>query len=330
MSDATQEKYWIGFDLGGTKMFSAVYGEKFVMLGKHRTKTKGHEGSKAGLRRIISTIRQSLEDAGISDKTLNGIGIGCPGPLDLVNGILENAPNLGWINVPIKKALEDEFNCTVQIMNDVDAGVYGEYRFGAGREYRTALGVFLGTGIGGGCVYEGQILRGVKSSCMEIGHMQVVPMGPLCGCGQHGCLEAVSSRLVISSQAAAAAFRGQAPHLLANHGADISQIRSGALKESIRSGDIVIDRIVRDAARHIGVAVANIVHLLAPEVVVLGGGMVEAMPDLFVTEIKTVASERVLSTFSDSFNVVAAELGDLASVLGAAAWTEHNADSSGP
>ena len=103
MPDATQERHWIGFDLGGTKMFSAVYGEKFLLLGKHRTKTKGHEGSKAGLQRIKSTIRQSLEDAGINDKTLHGIGIGCPGPLDLENGILENAPNLGWENVPVKK-----------------------------------------------------------------------------------------------------------------------------------------------------------------------------------------------------------------------------------
>ena len=213
MSDATQERYWIGFDLGGTKMFSAVYGEKFLMLGKHRTKTKGNEGSNAGIRRIINTIRQSIEDAGISHKALHGIGIGCPGPLDLDHGILESAPNLGWKNVPIKTSLEDELNCPVQLMNDVDAGVYGEYRFGAGRKYRTVLGVFPGTGIGGGCVYEGKILRGAKSSCMEIGHIQVLPEGPLCGCGQRGCLEAVSSRLVIASQAAAAAFRGQAPHL---------------------------------------------------------------------------------------------------------------------
>jgi glucokinase len=131
---------------------------------------------------------------------------------------------------------------------------------------------------------------------------------------------------VISSQAASAAFRGQAPHLLANYGTDISQIRSGALKESIRSGDIVIDKIVRDAARHIGIAVANIINLLAPDVVVLGGGMVEAMPELFVTEIKKVARARVLPTFANSFDVVAAELGDLASVLGAAAWADHNAD----
>ena len=307
-------------------MFSVVYDKDFQLCGKHRTKTKGHDGHKAGLNRMINTIRQSMEDAGISDQNLSGIGIGCPGPLDLDRGILESAPNLGWKNVPIKKSLEAEFECKVNLINDVDAGVYGEYRFGAGKDCRTAVGVFPGTGIGGGCVYDGKILRGKKSSCMEIGHMQVVPNGPLCGCGRRGCLESVASRLVISSQAAAAAYRGQAPHLMQNQGTDISRIRSGALKEAIYSGDTVIDRIVRDAARYIGVAVANVVHMLAPDKIILGGGMVEALPDLFVTEVKKTASDRVLPTFSKSFDVVAAELGDLASVIGAAAWADLNSE----
>ncbi len=307
-------------------MFSTVYDSDFKLRGKHRTKTKGHDGSKAGLKRIINTIRQSLEDADIDEHSLSGVGVGCPGPLDLEKGILESAPNLGWENVHIKKTLEDEFNCNVHLINDVDAGVYGEYRFGAGKKCRTAVGVFPGTGIGGGCVYDGRIVHGSKSSCMEIGHMQVVPNGPLCGCGQRGCLEAVASRLVIASQAAAAAFRGQAPHLMTNHGTDISRIRSNAIKESIHSGDMVIDQIVRDAARFIGIAVANIIHLLSPDTVILGGGLVEALPDLFVVEVKNSARDRVLPAYTNSFNVVAAELGDLAGVLGAAAWAEQNTE----
>ncbi len=322
------KKYWVGFDLGGTKMLSTVYNKQFELCGKHRTKTKGHDGSKAGVNRMINTIRQSIVDADIAVKDISGIGIGCPGPLDLDRGILESAPNLGWTNVAIKDSLEDELNCGVHLMNDVDAGVYGEYRFGAGQNCRTIVGVFPGTGIGGGCVYDGKILRGAKSTCMEIGHMQVVPDGPLCGCGKRGCLEAVASRLVIASQAAAAAYRGQAPHLMQNQGTDMSRIRSGALKEAIHSGDAVIDQIVRNAARYIGIAVANIVHLLAPDKIILGGGMVEALPDLFVTEVKKIAVARVLPSFIDSFDVVAAELGDLASVLGAAAWAERSTDGS--
>jgi len=321
----TDSHYWIGFDLGGTKMFSVVYDGDYQRVGKHRTKTKGHEGAAVGLKRIINTIRQSIEDAEITLEDVGGIGIGCPGPLDLDRGILKYAPNLGWREVPVKQALEKELNCPVSILNDVDAGVYGEYRFGAGKKHRTVVGVFPGTGIGGGCVYDGNILRGAKSSCMEIGHMQVIPDGPMCGCGKRGCLEAVASRLVIASQAAAAAFRGQAPHLLATYGTDLSNIRSGALSESIRSGDKSIENIVRNAARHIGIAVANVVHLIAPDMVILGGGLVEAMPDLFVSEVRSAATDRILTSFADTFAVNAAELGDAASVLGAAAWAEQQA-----
>ena len=329
MSQLSEDLHWIGFDLGGTKMFSTVYDQNFKLCGKHRTKTKGHEGYKVGLKRMVNTIRQSVEDAEIDHGKLAGIGVGCPGPLDLDQGILKSAPNLGWENVPIKETLESEFKCDVHVINDVDAGVYGEYRFGAGKNCRTAVGVFPGTGIGGGCVYDGKILRGTSTSCMEIGHMQVLPNGPLCGCGQRGCLEAVASRLVIASQAATAAFRGKAPILMENHGTDISRIRSGAIKESIHSGDNVIDQIVRDAARYIGVAVANVIQLLAPDIIILGGGLVEALPDMLVKEVKKTAKERVLPSFKDSFEVKAAELGDLAGVLGAAAWAEMNGEFTG-
>ena len=326
MSRNTEDLHWIGFDLGGTKMFSTVYDHQFRLCGKQRTKTKGHEGHKAGLKRMVNTIRLSIQDAEIDVAELAGIGVGCPGPLDLDQGILKSAPNLGWENVPIKETLESEFKCDVHLINDVDAGVYGEYRFGAGKNCRTAVGVFPGTGIGGGCVYDGKILRGATSSCMEIGHMQVLQNGPLCGCGQRGCLEAVASRLVIASQAATAAFRGQAPSLMQNHGTDVSRIRSGAIKEAIHSGDTVIDQIVRAAARHIGVAVANVIQLLAPDKIILGGGLVEALPDLFVKEVTKTAQDRVLPSLKNSFEVTAAELGDLAGVLGAAAWAGMNSD----
>jgi len=322
--DKTQ-RYWIGFDLGGTKMLAKVVDENFKSLGKERTKTKGHEGMESGLERISKTIRKALDDADIKPEQLAGIGVGCPGPLNLETGVIYDAPNLGWQNVPLKEHLENDFDCPTVILNDVDAGVYGEYRFGAAQGTRTVVGVFPGTGIGGGCVYDGQVLRGKTASCMEIGHVQVAPEGPLCGCGRRGCLEAVASRLVIASRAAAAAYRGQAPHLLKEVGTDVSDIRSGALAASVAAGDKTVETIVREAARHIGRAVAGVVHLLAPDVVILGGGLVEAMTDLFVSEVRGAAEKRVLQSFVGTFDVVAAELGDDASVMGAAAWAEHMA-----
>jgi glucokinase len=172
---ARDRGYWVGFDLGGTKMFATVFNQRFEPLGRERKKTKGHEGAKAGLERIANAIRQALEEAKVAPEQLAGIGIGCPGAVDLERGVIEEAANLGWKDVRLREKLTAEFGCPVMVLNDVDAGVYGEFRFGAARDARCALGVFPGTGIGGGCVYEGKVLRGRKYSCLEIGHMQVRP-----------------------------------------------------------------------------------------------------------------------------------------------------------
>lgn len=318
-----EKKCWVGFDLGGTKMLSKVFSAEFKGLGQDRTKTKGHEGVEAGLARIAKTIRNSLNESKIDENEMAGIGVGCPGPLDLDRGIIREAPNLGWFDVNLADFLRNEFGCPVVILNDVDAGIYGEYRFGVAQKARTAVGVFPGTGIGGGCVYEGKILRGKTASCMEVGHVQVAPEGPLCGCGRRGCLEAVASRLVIAAQAAKAAYRGQAPHLLKHVGTDLRDIRSGAIASSIAGGDKQVEAIVREAARHIGRAVAGLVNLLGPDLVVLGGGLVEAMTDLYVGEVRRAAKRRVLPTLVDSFDVLPAQLGDDAGVMGAAAWVEE-------
>ncbi len=322
MAGKDEAKYWVGFDLGGTKMLAKVFDQRFKAIGSERTKTRGHEGADAGMQRIQRTIRKALDDAGIKPSQLAGIGVGCPGPLDLEAGVILDAPNLGWQNVPVRKALTSEFGCPAHIANDVDVGVYGEHRFGSARGARTSIGIFPGTGIGGGCVYEGKILRGKTSSCMEIGHIQVMPEGPRCGCGRRGCLEAVASRLAISARAAIAAYRGQAPKLLKETGTDLANIRSGALAASIRAGDKAVEMIVREAARHIGRAAASLVNLMAPDVLVLGGGLIEAMPELFVKEVEQTARRRVLSSFAKSFQVLPAKLGDDAGVLGAAAWAE--------
>ncbi|MBN2450564.1 MAG: ROK family protein [Lentisphaeria bacterium] len=314
---------WIGFDLGATKMLAKVFDDDFKELGSKRRRTKGHEGVEAGLERIVETIEAALKDAKIEKEQIAGIGLGCPGPLDLDKGILLNTPNLGWQNAPIRKELEKAFGCPAVIANDVDSGVYGEFRFGAAKGARCVLGVFPGTGIGGGCVYEGRILRGRRSSILEIGHMQVIPDGPLCGCGRRGCVEAVASRLAIASAALAAAYRGEAPHLRKTTELKLEEARSTALADSVAAGDKAVEAIVRQAARWIGVAVGNAVNLLGPDVVVLGGGLVEALPKLFLEEVSRSVEERVMPSFLGTFSVVAAKLGDDATVQGAAGWARE-------
>jgi glucokinase len=320
---AVDKRIWIGFDLGGTKMLCQVFDAEFNALSRYRDKTRGHEGPTVGMERVIDTIHQAIRPLNVDPTEIAGIGVGCPGPLDLDAGVILKAPNLGWCNVAVKDELEREFNCPSFIMNDVDAGVYGEYRFGAGRGSRCALGVFPGTGIGGGCVYEGEVIRGKTGSCMEVGHMQVAPGGPLCGCGRRGCLEAVASRLAISAAVAQAAYRGEAPYLMAHYGTDLTKIRSKTLREAIANGDSRIEDIVRNAARQIGIAIGNLVNLLLPDTIILGGGLVEAMPDLFIGPARLAAQKRAMPAFVGSFEVTAAKLGDDCGVIGAAAWAQH-------
>ena len=319
----TAPGYWLGFDLGGTKMLATVFDSDFSSVGRKRKKTKAYRGQETGLARMVQTARKAIEDAGIMPSQLQGIGVGSPGPLDLNEGVILDTPNLGWRNAPLKATLEAEFGCPAVIMNDVDAGVYGEYRFGAGQGARCLLGVFPGTGIGGGCVYDGTILRGRVNSILEIGHMQVQPEGPLCGCGRRGCLEAVASRLAIASAAAAAAYRGEAPHLLENSGMDLSNIRSGALADAVTNGDSAVETIVRQAAAWLGVGIGNTVNLLGPDVVVLGGGLVEALPELFLEEVTQSAKACVMPVFESTFDVRVSRLTDDATVAGAAAWAQE-------
>jgi len=316
---------WIGFDLGGTKMLATVFDAQFRALGSKRRKTRGNVGARAGLERICETIDAALAEAGVRASQLGGIGVGCPGPLDLDRGIVLDMPNLGWKRFAIKRALEKRFKCPSHILNDVDAGVYGESVAGAGVGARSIVGVFPGTGIGGGAVYKGEIIRGSKGSCMEIGHLPVLSEGPLCGCGQRGCLEAVASRLAISGEAAKAAFRGQAPYLLSKAGTDISKIRSGTLAESIENGDVVIEKIIRQAARLIGITMAGIVNLMAPDILLLGGGLVEAMPKLFIEEVGIGIEQTAMEAYRGTYKLVVAKLGDDAGVIGSAAWARHSA-----
>ena len=319
MKLSSVSRYWLGFDLGGTKMMATVFDKDFNIVAYRRKKTKDGKGAKGLLARIVETIEEALQAAHLSPRRLGAIGIGCPGWLDLDRGVILLAPNLGLRNVSLKKELITEFGCPVVVANDVDAGTYGEYRFGAGQGVRCLLGVFPGTGIGGGLVYEGKLYRGRTGSCMEIGHIHMQPKGRLCGCGRRGCLETVASRLAIATQAAEAVYRGEAPHLFELVGTDIAAIRSGTLAAAIKAGDRVVEQIVRLAAKDVGIAIGSVVNLLAPDTIVLGGGLVEAMPGLYVQEVRTSIKKQALRPYTKSLKVVVAKLGDDAVAMGAAA-----------
>ena len=327
---ANDKKIWIGFDLGGTKMLTIAYDNEWKEVGRRRRKTRGRAGSDSGAERIASTIAKLLEENKIEVDDIAGIGIGCPGPIDLEKGTILTTPNLGWDDVEIGNFLKKKFGCPVIVLNDVDAGVFGEYRFGAAKGSRCAVGIFPGTGVGGGCVYEGKILQGAGISCMEIGHTRISSSTRGSGFSIPGTVEAEASRLTIAAEAAKAAQRGDAPYLYKTTGTDIAEIRSGAIADAIENGDKVVRRLVEEASEAIGYAVMNIVHILSPDKIILGGGLVEAMEELIVGTVKRTARQSVMSVYKGRFDVVAAKLGDDAGVLGAAAWAKEQIQATPP
>ncbi len=313
------ERVWIGFDLGGTKMLAKVFDDQYRTLGRSKQKTQGAKGVRAGLTRMVETVHEALADAGVDPSRLAGIGVGCPGPIDPSKGIIVEAPNLGWRNVPVEAHLGQAFGVRTVICNDVDAGVYAEYQTGAAQGARCAVGIFPGTGIGAGAVLDGRLLQGSVLSCMELGHIPLFP--ETSGKGEDGTtLETECSRLKIAIEATRAAYRGLAPNLLKTCGTDLSKVTSGALAKAIEAGDVEIENIVRRAATLLGCGVATVVHLLAPDVIVLGGGLVEAMPKLYLETVRQSTLARVLAPYRKSLRIVTAQLAEDAGCMGAAAW----------
>ncbi|MBF0244738.1 MAG: ROK family protein [Planctomycetes bacterium] len=314
------DDHFIGFDLGGTKMLVKVYDSDYKVLSRLKVKTPTGISFKEGLAGMVDLVHLALKEAGLDKNSLAGLGIGVPGPVDPSTGTALILSNMGWKNVPMETGLAEALHCPVKVVNDVDAGIYGEYRFGAAREADCALGIFPGTGIGGGLIHRDEIFSSRTRTCMEIGHLRVREGGELCGCGNFGCLETVSSRLAIAKNAAVAALRGQAPYLLKAVGSRLDKIKSAVLAASIAAGDHSVELIVRDAARHLGKAVGNMVNLLSPDVVVFGGGIVKAMPKLFMEEVTTGCEETAVVSYRNTFRLVPAALGDEATAAGAAAW----------
>lgn len=330
MNTPKKKQYWVGFDLGGTKMMAVVFDSDLQEVARKKRKTRTKSGEKVGLDRIEETLHSALAEASVNLSDVAGIGIGIPGPLNPVDGIVLEATNLGWKNLPLRKQLQEKFGRPVEICNDVDAGVFGEYLRGAGTGCRSLLGMFPGTGIGGGFVYEGRIFHGTRATCMEVGYLQMATEGSAAGVGPVGTLEGLASRLAIAAEAAKAVFRGQAPNLQAIAGTDISKIRSSALRKSIAEGDKSIEKIVRRSAEQVGRGIGSLINILAPDRVILGGGLVEAMPELYIDSVKKGLRRNVLPALVDYAEIVVSRLGDLAAAVGAAGLVRQSVTSVSP
>jgi glucokinase len=317
---SADNEHVIGVDMGGTKILAAVLNSTGGVLAQKKTKTRGERGAGEVIQRIIKSVEAVIKASGVAKSNIVAMGIGSPGPLNSDTGVVETMPNLpGWENVPLKTILEQHLGVRVFIENDVNVGTYGEFRLGAGVGFRNVVGIFLGTGIGGGLIIDGKLYRGFNRVAGEIGHMVIKADGPLCNCGRRGCYEALAGRLsVVKRIQELSAESGVESLALRLAEGDPANVHSSGLLRAWESGDEPTVRALEEMADYTGVAIANIMNFLNPELFVLGGGIMEAMGRELIPRVRETALKEAFPTASRNVAIRPAMLGDLAGVVGAA------------
>ncbi|HEY3367951.1 MAG TPA: ROK family protein [Symbiobacteriaceae bacterium] len=287
--------YVAGVDLGATKIIAAIGDAEGNVLARAQTDTLAHEGSDAGVRRIARLIEQVAFVAGVDARKASAIGVGSPGPLDIKRGMILDAPNMKWKDVPLRDLLEAHFGVPVAVTNDCKAGGLGEHRFGSGQGTREMVYLGVGTGIGGCIIQNGQVVYGSTGNAGEIGHVVIDLAGPRCGCGAQGCLESISSGSGIGRAGQEAARTPEGGFLRDLAGGAPDQVHGGTVAQAAAAGDAAARAILSRAAKALGVACSNLMNLLGPEVVVLGGGVMAKNGPAFLAEIEAEAKKQVLA-----------------------------------
>lgn len=315
------ERPVIGIDLGGTNMQVGVVrpdarevGASKAILGSARKKTKADDGLDSVVSRIGDAVAEACTSAGVTLQDVGGLGIGAPGAVDPDKGVVLEAVNLRWNDVKLAKILGEKLGVPVVVDNDVNVAVYGEWVLGAARGSNSVLGVWVGTGIGGGLILNGQMYYGHHLTAGEIGHMLIFPNSPPGARSlEHNCSRtAVVDRIVRLIQS-------NKPSMLSEiTGEKYEKIKSRALAQAFEAGDDLTREVVNDAARLVGDQIGSIVTLLSLERVVLGGGLTEAIGEPFVKRVREAAREIAFPDVCKQVEVVASELRDNAGLLGAA------------
>jgi len=317
MAESTKE-YFAGVDLGGTKILTGIFDSDLKCVGRTKITTKSERGTEEVIQRIGRCVRDAADECDLDLKNIRAVGIGAPGTIDAAAGRVIFAPNLLWEDVPLKKNLEKQLGLPVFVENDCNAAMLGIYETELGSKPRYVVGIFLGTGIGGGIIVDGKMYSGFTGTAGEIGHMVIEVGGPKCGCGNRGCFEALASRTAIFRKISAAVADGKKTVLTEMLGSDLKDLRSGDLRKAIRKGDKLVEKIVEEAAEYTGIAVANIINLLSPQVVVLGGGVIDALGDEMMAIIVETAQDYALDGTSKGVEIIASKRGDDAGIIGGA------------
>ncbi len=315
-------KYDICLDIGGTKILGVIFDENKEIVYRLKKKTK-QDGDDAGnVEKVIkSVVREMLDGSKIKLKDVRAISAGAPGVIDQEKGIILFSPNLPWRNYDIRSSMKKEFGVPFFIGNDVNVGVLGEHRYGAARGYNDVVGLFVGTGMGGGLILNGSLYCGHQFKGAEYGHMILNPDGPLCNCGQRGCLEAFSSKQGMSAYVREQTARGR-QSMLAPHVQD-GVFKSKYLKKALKAQDPVTVEAVDRACYYLAIATGNMINTFSPEVVVYGGGVIEAVGDLFLEKISANVDRYCMPSIRSTVELKVAELGDDSNVYGSLAMIEE-------
>jgi glucokinase len=310
-----RNKYLGAVDLGASKILSVIAQGDGRRLSEDRQPTSAEEGPEVVLERIVGSLEGALVKAGLQQGDLAAVGICSPGPCDIDAGVLSSAPNLpGWRDVPICRYLEERLGVPARLENDANAAALGEHVYGAGRGCRHLIYITVSTGIGGGLIIDGRLYRGATGVAGELGHMTIEPDGPLCGCGNRGCLEALASGTAIAARGEELVAQGGSA-LLARLAQEQGDLTAETVSRAADQGDIACQGIIRRAGCYLGVGLASYVNIFNPEVIIIGGGLAKA-GELLLGPARAEMAARAMQEALKAVQLKPAELGDYAGVMG--------------
>jgi len=316
---ARADDLFIGVDLGGTNIEAAAVRNGEVLASKKK-KTRPEKGVDTVIERIARTVRGVFKKMDATPEDFAGLCIGAPGAVDPATGIVHAAPNLDWTDVPLGEVLRERLGLPVFVDNDVNIGLLGEYVYGAGRGALHMVGIWVGTGIGGGLIVNGQLVSGWRGAAGEIGHMVVQPHGRRCGCGREGCVEAYASKtamMAMIEEAMESGGKSVVPDIMAKKGK--KSLTSSVIEDALEAHDEPMMEAVETAQFYLGLLTANLVNVLDPHVIVFGGGLVERLGEAFVEPVAATARTYYLQQQNaERIRIVPSALGDDAGPVGAA------------
>jgi glucokinase len=310
----------VAIDLGGTKALAGVVEADGTVRSRVWLPSRELSGRPVELLdRLAEGAAAAARRAGLPFEAIAAVGLCVPGPLDLSRSVVAIAPNLGWVDLHVREELERRLpHTSVFIDNDVRAAALSEHKLGAGRGSDSMLAVFVGSGVGGGLVVNGSLYHGAHGGAGEIGHLVVRAGGPRCGCGRAGCLEAMAARDAVGRYVIQEVKRGHRTVLTDILQGNLLALTSRDLAIAIAQSDPVAIRAARRSARYTGLAIGGVVNLLDPAVVVIGGGIAEALGQRYVEALTWTARRYTLAGGAHDVPIVASRLGDDAGLLGAA------------